>query len=150
MMIAVSVAIWIVSGVWKIVHVSEFREVVRVHGVIPGGVWIGPTVGVGEITVGVFLGVLGDSRGRRSVLIGLVALLLALAFATYLSMVPDEAIERVGCGCHGRASSRDKTAALALSSGFCMLQAAQFIVMLMHRRPERSAGNMDIRMSGSD
>jgi len=103
---ALIAVVWIVSGTAKLLNLDAFREIVLAHGVIERGtdsvVFLVPVL---ELALGITLGLFGGSRQRprASVTLASLSVVSLVVFTVYLSRVPAEVLEAVGCGCHGAA-----------------------------------------------
>lgn len=92
-------AIWIASGVSKLVDPADFVRVVGHHNLVPPAVaqasWL---LGVLETGIGTALVAFTAKRTLLLVLCAFAAALL-LGFAYYVAHIPTEALVKVGCGC---------------------------------------------------
>lgn len=92
-------AMWVASGISKLVDPAEFSRVVGHHNVVPPSVaqlsWL---IGVVEALLGVALIALFARRMPRVIVCGFAGALL-LCFAFYIALIPTESLVKVGCGC---------------------------------------------------
>jgi hypothetical protein len=92
-------AMWVASGISKLVDPTEFSRVVGHHNLVSPAVaqasWL---IGVVEAFLGVALIALFPKRLPR-VIVCAVAGVLLLCFAFYIAHIPTESLVKVGCGC---------------------------------------------------
>lgn len=94
---------WLSSGVYKLLDMQDFHNVVYEQGVLPGFVrtalGIVPFV---EIALGASLG--SSLYGSISCRIWGLSLGATLGFMLYVVLIPSDIIETTGCGCGGVAA----------------------------------------------
>ena len=136
-LILVISAVWIYSGVSKMLDLSEFRETVRVHGLIgDGSMWLTSVVPVAEVLLGIAL-LIGPDFSRLFGLFTLIISALGIGLlSVYIWKIDDAVIEQVGCGCHGQTVARvvngidvsAKAVALGMNTVFAVLHIPLFLI----------------------
>lgn len=135
-LILVISAVWIYSGVSKLLDLPEFRETVRVHGLVgDGSMWLTSVVPVAEVLLGIAL-LIGPSFSRMFGLFAMVISALGIGLlSVYVWNIDDAVIEQVGCGCHGQTVARvvnginasAKAIALGMNTVFAVLHVPLFL-----------------------
>lgn len=98
------IAAWVYAGVSKIKSIDDFLKVIELHGVIaPEYRMLGMLLPMVELLLALLLVfVLGSELRKafgRTVLV--MSASLVVFFVVYLSFVPDEVLQKSGCGCWG-------------------------------------------------
>lgn len=95
---------WVVAGVSKVYSLPDFTLLIERHGVLPPE-WHGLAIVLPflELVIALMLVFVAGSELRKPFGRAVLALSLAgiLAFAYYLSLVPDAVLQESGCGCLG-------------------------------------------------
>lgn len=129
-LILVISAVWIYSGISKMLDLPEFSETVRVHGLIgDGSMWLTGAVPAAEVLLGIAL-LIGPGFSRLFGLFAMVVSALGIGLlSVYIWNIDDAVIEQVGCGCHGQTVARvisgvnasAKAVALGMNTVFALL-----------------------------
>jgi uncharacterized membrane protein len=92
-------AMWVASGISKLLDPAEFARIVGHHKLVPNAVaqasWL---IGAVEAFLGVALIALFARRVPRMIVCAVAGALL-LCFAYYIAHIPTESLVKVGCGC---------------------------------------------------
>ena len=100
--VVVIIAVWVLSGIGKVLDLSGFVNTVSQHRVLPQSMyWILWGVGPAELVMGLVLVFAAGSEltkpfGRGALIVSLLGLIV---LSVYLSLVDEAVIRESGCGC---------------------------------------------------
>jgi len=129
----------IYSALSKALQFDKFIKVVEAHGVL-SPVQIGWRYGLPILELGVgSLVIVATSKNRytRSVTVRLISVMLVIVFSIYLSIVKEEVVQQVGCGCRTIGASTHRSSGTRAERSIAL--AINGLLLLLHMIPLMSA-----------